>query len=110
MVSGLQAVSQSRRQFEVMPAACRKLVTQSVEQPVGPEGRARKRTVAALHFLPRATAITDEVRLAPARFGARRDRMPLIRGALEVLFSHHANIDSITKFLARLEMRHVFAI
>ncbi len=35
----------------------RKLVTQSVEQPVGPEGRALKRTVAALHFLPRTNAI-----------------------------------------------------
>ncbi|HJO10925.1 MAG TPA: hypothetical protein QGI39_02660, partial [Gammaproteobacteria bacterium] len=29
----------------------------SAEQPVDPEGRALKRTVAALHFLPRATAI-----------------------------------------------------
>ncbi len=60
----------------------RKLVTQSVEPPEGPEGRALKRTVAALHFLPRATAITGEARLAPARFRSRRDHMPLIRGAL----------------------------
>ena len=44
--------------------------------------RALKRTVAALHFLPRATAIAGEVRLAPARFRSRRDPMPLVRGAL----------------------------
>ena len=35
-------------------SACRKLATQSAELPEGPEGRALKRTVAALHFLPRA--------------------------------------------------------
>ncbi len=73
MVSGLQAVSQSRRQFgrflllqnlHFRPpwrsrhaSACRKLATQSAEQPVGPEGRALKRTVAALHSLPRARAV-----------------------------------------------------
>jgi hypothetical protein len=34
-----------------------KLATQSAEPPEGPEGRALRRTVAALHFLPRATAI-----------------------------------------------------
>ncbi len=60
----------------------RKLATQSAEQPVGPEGRALKRTVAALHFLLRTKAITCEVRLALVRFRSRRDRMPLIRGAL----------------------------
>ncbi len=34
-----------------------KLATQGAEPPEGPEGRALKHTVAALHFLPRATAI-----------------------------------------------------
>ena len=59
-----------------------KLSTQSAEPTEDPEGRALKRTVAALHFLPRATAITGEARLAPARFRSRRDHMPLFRGAL----------------------------
>jgi hypothetical protein len=65
----------------------RKLATQSAEQPVGPEGRALKRAVAALHFLPRATAITCEVRLAPVRFRSRRGHMPLFRGALVIFLS-----------------------
>ena len=59
-----------------------KLPTQSAEPTEGPEGRALKRTVAALHFLPRTRAITSEVRLAPARFRSRRDHMPLFRGVL----------------------------
>ncbi len=46
-----------RRPWRSKPAACRELATQSAKQPVGPEGRALKRTVAALHFLQRATAI-----------------------------------------------------
>ncbi|MDP6097506.1 MAG: hypothetical protein QGG67_16195, partial [Gammaproteobacteria bacterium] len=94
----LQAVSQSRRHFGRFlllqnlhfrhpwrsrhASACRKLATRSAEQPVGPEGRALKRTVAALHFLPRATAIAGEARLAPERFRSRRGHMQLIRGAL----------------------------
>ena len=63
-------------------SAYRELTTLSAEQPESPEGRALKRTVAALHFLPRAKAIASEARLAPVRFRPRRDRMPLIRGAL----------------------------
>jgi len=59
-----------------------KLPTQSAEPTKDPEGRALKRTVATLHFLPRTRAITGEVRLAPACFRSRRDHMPLIRGAL----------------------------
>ncbi len=62
-----------------------KLSTQSVEPTEDPEGRALKRTIAALHFLPRTRAITGEARLAPVRFGSPRDHMPLIRAALMYL-------------------------
>lgn len=52
-LSGVQAALQSRRLFEGMLAACRKLATLSAKQPVRPGGRVLKLTAAALHFLPR---------------------------------------------------------
>jgi peptidoglycan/xylan/chitin deacetylase (PgdA/CDA1 family) len=41
-----------------------------------------------LLFLPRATAIAGEERLAAERFGSRRGRLDLIRGSLDVLQKH----------------------
>ena len=76
--SGLQASSGSRQRFEGMLVACRETITQSLDSPVCPEGRGLKQAPAALQFLPRATSLGGESRLAATRFRSRRGRKQLL--------------------------------